>query len=458
VSRGPAAQRVVVVAAAVIAVGVGVGVAQHPAVGLGLLMVAGFTVLAVHDLRWAVIAFVPLTFFEALAVGNLASKAVGAAIAVLWVASLVGRWRTPRRDHLLPYLIVLGGLLALLALSALWATYPSLSLVALWQWIAVAVLFAALVDVLDDLASIRRVATAFVVGAGASVLYGAAVDYDAIAGGVERLRGGVGDPNYLALGLVPAIVLATALIRRSPGTWTRWFLGLLIPVLVGGLLVTASRGALLAAVVVLVGALVLVPSARPAVVVVGGLVAASIPFWSHLAPGAVGRVLSDDDGGSGRQELWSAALAYIQQRPLTGVGLGNFAPLAGDLARDLGVVAHVRLFNEHTEVHNLYLGLMAEAGLGSLLVALVFFGLCIRAAWIASGRFAAAGDDGAAALAIAVTLSVTGVLTTYLFLSNVVDRRFWILLALGPALLRVSDEGPGRRPASEGVPVVEARR
>src|SRR5260370_15486182 len=74
----------------------------------------------------------------------------------------------------------------------------------------------------------------------------------ALASAVEvqgRLAGGSADPNYLAAGLVPAIVLAAALMGTTRNPLLR--LGLLVSMVVMaiGLAETQSRGGLVAAVV-----------------------------------------------------------------------------------------------------------------------------------------------------------------------------------------------------------------
>ena len=49
-------------------------------------------------------------------------------------------------------------------------------------------------------------------------------------------------------------------------------------------------------------------------------------------------------------------------------------------------------------------------------------------------RFVALGDEPMAGLARATIPALAGVLTASFFLSNISDRRIWVLLALGPLL------------------------
>src|SRR5207302_10974771 len=111
-----------------------------------------------------------------------------------------------------------------------------------------------------------------------------------------RLAGGSGDPNYLAAGLVPAIVLAAALMTSTRNPVLRFVL-LLSMVMMGiGLAETQSRGGLLAGGGALVGSLVIfkrhrgrVSMALAMVVAVAGVFFATNPeAWLRVSSLVVG--------------------------------------------------------------------------------------------------------------------------------------------------------------------------
>ena len=116
----------------------------------------------------------------------------------------------------------------------------------------------------------------FVCGAVLSVVIGLVVNglsgvssaYETATQTEGRLSGGSGDPNYLAAGVVPAIVLAAGLFQQLKGALSRLGLGVALVILVTGLAATQSRGGLLAAIGALVASLVIMRGRRRHVLLV----------------------------------------------------------------------------------------------------------------------------------------------------------------------------------------------
>jgi O-antigen ligase len=127
------------------------------------------------------------------------------------------------------------------------------------------------------------------------------------------------------------------------------------------------------------------------------------------------------------------------------VGLNNFQTVAPDYTHRPGVLRRVRKVAEvHDEVHNTYLGLLVSAGFVGLSVFLLFIFACLRAAWLAGRAFDARGDPRLAAMARAVLVGTIGMLAASFFISAGVDKRLWIGLALGPALLAIANRAESR--------------
>jgi O-antigen ligase len=97
------------------------------------------------------------------------------------------------------------------------------------------------------------------------------------------------------------------------------------------------------------------------------------------------------------------------------------------------------LIGRRIVVHNMYLQTWVELGAVGLLLYLLVAAASLRAGWRASRAFERAGDRDLTALARAAVLAVAGALTASIFLSNLDDRRTWVLLGLGPALLALSN-------------------
>ncbi len=184
-----------------------------------------------------------------------------------------------------------------------------------------------------------------------------------------RLTMGPVNPNFLGAGLVPGVVAAAGLARRSRNPlWLLPAAGCAVP-----LLATESRGAVLAAAVGLAAVLV---SGRPpyARLLITG--AAAGAAW--LFPDPLGLlhdlVLSHRSteslrANSGiRAQLAGLAVDLIRLHPLRGVGLGHF-PFFAASAPQVGFLL---------STHDDYLELAAEAGIPTLAVLLLLLWLGLR--------------------------------------------------------------------------------
>jgi O-antigen ligase len=120
----------------------------------------------------------------------------------------------------------------------------------------------------------------------------------------------------------------------------------------------------------------------------------------------------------------------------------------------VGPLQSVDLIAEPHEAHNLYLQLLAEVGVVGLALLVVLVAACLHSAAVAARAFAAEGARAHTALARAVLVGAAAMLASALFVSAPVDRRLWVLLALGPALRaaarRPREAATGLSPASAG--------
>jgi O-antigen ligase len=88
--------------------------------------------------------------------------------------------------------------------------------------------------------------------------------------------------------------------------------------------------------------------------------------------------------------------------------------------------------------HSVYLQLLAETGVIGLALFLVIAAGCLRAALAAARRFDELDELPMAGLARAAFVAMGGMLAASVFISNLTDRRMWILFALGPILLALA--------------------
>jgi O-antigen ligase len=285
-------------------------------------------------------------------------------------------------------------------------------------------------------------------------LAGAVVYGHYLAGGIGG-RGTIGDlhPNAAATGLLTASlagIAATVLVR---GRWWLIGLGAQIPIL-AGLAATQSRGGWAAWAFGLIVLLVLgtVATRRQQWRLRLGAALATAWFAASLLahPALVERAASLPDPGQRepRLALWRTATRMIAERPLLGVGPGNFGVLypryrEPDAPDEFAPTAH-----------NLFLNVAAETGIAGLaaFVALLAAALRIGVRRSLRGppefRLLRAGVLATMLGAIAQQ-SVDGTLQTYFSLSFA----FWFLLAASVALPERLPRGSAvtrsRQPATE---------
>ncbi|MCW2673425.1 MAG: O-antigen polymerase [Frankiales bacterium] len=440
----------------------GVATARGVPTGVAFVAAVVFLPAALRDVRLAVVLWVPVLFLEGSSLGNAAGKAGGLVVLVSWGA------RAPallRRGAASPWLrAALAVLLLLLSwwsASVLWSIAPGRTVADLWHWYAVALLYVVIVTAFDDLVWVARLAGAFVVGGCCSVAAAAGTGglRPSLGTSALRVQGAAGDPNFLGAWLLSAVLLGFGVLS---------VLGVLrhrrlhaaaaaaVAVLAVGLLATLSRGAYVAVVVVALVAVVLLRGRRGQLLGVG---VACVGLTASLAaafPAAVQRV-SASDRGDGRYDLWIVAWRVARDSPVQGVGVNGFPAVAAEYMREVSPLrATYLLVGDSHVVHNTYLQLLAEVGVVGLLLFLVLVGLSIGCALEARRSFAAQRHSAGVAMAEAVVLAAAGTLVTGVFLSAGLDKLLWVVLALGPALLRAS--GSAGAAADAGVDDLQVGR
>ena len=432
--------------------------------GIAVLLGACYAPLALVNLRLGLALWVPLTFLEGLPVFNAGGKAAGLVIALAWLGS--ARQVAPRLSAFVGRhrgtAVGLAGFIVWITLSVAWAASPSTAAADLWHWYVLGLIFLVLVTAVGDARTVRMVLHALVVGAVLSVVIGgfygglstASVDLQAETSG--RVYGAAGDPNFLAAGLVPTMVIAAGLIAATRSWLMRsWLMRSWLLVALGvvtvGLAASESRGGVIAMVTTLFVALVFFRQRRAYVLLLLLLTLGLGGAWFATTPGAWQRVTTFNDQGSGRSTIWRIAVRVAEDHPVTGAGLANFQVVSKDYVRRPGTLRYLALVVDRPHVaHNLYLETLSDTGVVGLVLLMLFMGGCLRAAWVAGMRFERAGDSELEALSRAVLVAGIAFMTAAVFISAGEDKRLWILLALGPALRGVAARsaavGVGRRP------------
>jgi len=289
---------------------------------------------------------------------------------------------------------------------------------------------------------VRRVIAAFVAGATISAAYGIVVQPSASTG-LDRLSGTFGDPNELAAVLVAGLILAGGLFadrRKEPIARALFIAGAVACFL--GVMLTVSRGGLIALGAAMIAAIVLGSGARArlACVAVLTVLAAGVYFAAFAPQTAVDRI-SNADGGSGRTSIWTVAERVVKSKPLTGVGAGNFQTSSIHFLLQPGALPRSDLIVDRPSVvHNMYLHVAAEDGIPGLILFMTVVVGCFWASVRAARNFARRRERGSEVLALSIAIALIAVLAADFFLSNQFSKQLWLLLALGPAILSISSD------------------
>jgi O-antigen ligase len=428
---------------------------------LVLVVGSGFLLLALRNVPLAAAGWIVVVYLAGLPGFEALPNRMIYVITLCWVGAVAGI--RARRGQAFPggrwvlTLVVL--FVAWQFITLFWARRPGDGSAQAKDFFVIACGFVVVLSAVRTREHLRWIAIAFVVGGTLSVLGGIANGGLTAAQTIgdtatSRFSGGGGDPNYLAAMLVPAIVLAGALAVRA-SLAARAALGAAVVIMAIGLAATQSRGGLVALAATMLVALVLLRGRRLLVVglvllTVGG---AAVFFVSN--PAAWQRIhdVRDRGSGSGRTDIWRVAWQVVEAHPVAGVGLGQFPVVSPQFTREPGQSLEFvgLIVEQHIVVHNIYLQLWAESGIVGLALFLGAAGLSLTALRRAALLFDAHDDPELAALTRGFLLALVGVLVGSFFLSNLLARQIWVLLALGPAVLAIAHRLTGAdRPLSAG--------
>lgn len=436
-------------AAALLGAGLGVasGVDQL-AVAVGVLLLPALVVLLLRpDLLPA--ALVVTVFGEAILVGNLTiSRLAGPLALVIMVLSLPGRHAPPlpRRGVLVAVAAYAVWALA----SSLWTVNPDSSLHQGGSGYALASLALSISYMLAITMFVRteeHVRRLVLVVWAVSVIMGA-IAIAEYSGGYNRAVGLSGDANFFAALQVVALPIGAVLASQTRSNARRLIVLLGLAVIVGSIVTSLSRGGLLALAAVFL-LLALQPArgffrtrARKRAFLLMALVGAALLLaasFSALSARTSSLFSTADATGSGRINLWRAAVAGWHEHPVVGLGYGAFIGQSNDLLRQTPGVdfSAYQLRDTGQFVHNAYLESLTELGVVGLVL---FFGVLAtmaRTLWVTARAAAERDAVYLSAFTRAVLLSLAGFALASVFLSTETDRVLWVMLGLSLALPRV---------------------
>jgi O-antigen ligase len=446
----------------IVAAALGLASSRSPLLGIGLPLAALYATLALYRLEAAVVVFILLSFFQLIPGIQGSSltivKLAGLALAGAWVVRLLDRrGTTPSllRDHPALALAAAGFWTWGLA-SSLWAIETQPVYTYSWRVGQGILLFFIAYSALRSPTDLRAFAWAFVAGAFVAAALGM-IERSEEEG---RLVGTIGDANFLAAILVPALVVAGFLLLTSRSLPARVILVPLTSVIALSLFMTQSRGGLVALGVSFLAGLAIGGRARARVLVALLVISATgfVYYGFFASTEARHRVTSySAESSAGRSDLWAVALREFETKPITGFGAGNFvAAKPGFALESVNISRLDRVVDDPVIVHNTYLEVLAELGsVGLLLLASVLAG-SLLAAWRGIRTLERHGAHDAASLARGIVIATIGILAAFVFLSAQYEKSLWLLLAASAASWSIARRlqpvaSPIRPPAALGL-------
>jgi O-antigen ligase len=445
---------------------------------LDLLGLAGAFLLCLVFFRYPSASIVLLVLFVYLNLSQILERFHGlpSLLRLLVVPMAIAAWMRHggaafRSVGRLGLTLLLTGYCMILLCSTTWARDAQLADERLFEHLKALVIYF-LVALLASSAALVRRSLWTLLGAGATVAalgiwQVATGDFAQTFGGLARFKqaqiygqyfkpriaGPLGDPNFFAQILILLVPIGLFLAWGERQRLGKILALTLTAVVSAGTVLTYSRSAALVLAAVL-GLSLLARRGHLREVALGVgfavalLLALPTDFVRRLATVEEilpGRQESIDPDSSFAERRLYAGVAWQEflERPVLGVGVGNYTAYFDDYAQRVGSVG--RQYEEEGRffAHNLYLEIGAETGV----LGLIGFALSIVAGLFylrrAYGWYLDAGDARMAGLARALEISLIGFLLFGVFLHNQYPRYPWLILGFAAAIYRVA-----RRPSA----------
>lgn len=433
----------IVAAAGLVGLLAGVGPEYAIAASVGVV----FVVIVLTDLAAGLATFTFLTFVALIPeTGGPALnvvKAAGLILALAWFASMTTRQYQQgdlfRAQPALAATVLF--FLAWVLLSQAWAADPGEARLTFSRITMNAIIFVIAFAAIRTRSDMTRVIAAFVLGAAFSMLYGVMQPPD--ASDPDRLAGTLGNANEMAAVLVVGGALSIGLAASLKDAPVKRLLAVVALFLcLAGLLLTLSRGGMVAGSVACVAAVIFAGRWRPQVTLaIVGLVICAVGFLTFAVDEQARQRIFASDGGTGRLDLWTVGVRMVEDRPVLGVGAGNFPTSTIDYLLEPGLLTRTEFIVSDPKVaHNTYLEMFAELGIIGFSLFLLVLLLCLTALYRAIRQFERTDNRQLELLARAVLVALLGLLAADVFQSAQFQKALWLLLALCPAFLALAYE------------------
>lgn len=278
-------------------------------------------------------------------------------ILIAWIANVMSNRTSVRK----PVEILLMMLLAVIMwVSGQGAQYPGNSSYMLSEYVRVVILAFLIVNVIQNEKDLRDAATVLISIITFLVLFAyyryKTEGFDCAVPSVYYV-----DRNFFAESIVSIFPLAFIFYEESIAKTKKiLFLGVVAAMAVGVVL-TYSRGGLLALAIVLAG-LFMISKKKIAMAIM--VIAVTLLFLPHIGAKYTGRMSTvaayeEDASSMIRIATWKAGINMVKQNPWLGVGPGNFNDLFVSYAPE-----EMKSYADYTmSIHNIFLQVFSETGL-----------------------------------------------------------------------------------------------
>ena len=407
-----------------------------------------FIAIVITDLAIGLSLFAVLAFVDVLPLGGAAltfTKAAGLLLAISWLATIAtdsGSKADFFSAHpVFGYLLL--AFVSWMALSVLWAEDPDQALSALYRWVLLITLFLIAFTAIRTERHVIWIVVAFLVGATVSAVYGLVSPAPPVsAEDVSRLSGAGIDPNQLATIMVAALPLAAAIaVGWKRTSWARLLAIGVMTFCALSVFLSLSRTGLVALALALVATVFVGGRWRaPAVLLLVAVTTMAIGYFALYASADQLERLSTTDGGTGRTDIWKVGWRMVEANAVQGVGVGNFASTSIHYLLEPGSIQRDEFIVDDPKVaHNLYLEVLAELGVPGLAAFLSVLLFALVCAFRAANAFKDLGNVRMELMARGLCVALVGTYAANFFISGQFSKQLWILLALGPAMLRVAE-------------------
>ncbi|HTB50443.1 MAG TPA: O-antigen ligase family protein [Solirubrobacteraceae bacterium] len=443
--RSSSTQPLMLLGALTAAAAVGALSGLNPKIGVGLAFGLAFAALVLSNVTVALCVLAFLSFLDILPTIEALSlaKIAGLLLAISWLATITSRRDSPSLARDRPWLTVaLIGFAAWATLSIVWSPVHGAALTALFRYLPNLLLFPIAYTAIRNRKHVFAVVMMLIAGAALAAVAGV-LSPPPNPGAFEpaRATGTIGDANELAAALVVGLFLASAvLFDRARPAFVRGACACTAVLCLGGIVLSLSRGGLVALGVAALVAVVVAGRWRAPMLAAAVAICASAVFYFVSVASLPARERVTEVGtGTGRTDLWTVGLRMVSAHPLNGVGVGNFQYASIHYLLQPGLIHRGDFIISTPKIaHNTYLQAFAELGIpGGVLLLLIIAtgaGCTLMAARVA----ARTGELELELLARGVFVGTAGFLAASFFISENYSKLMWILLALGPALLAIA--------------------